>query len=983
MTAVGGRVLVGREREIATARAVLDRAMSGDGQLLLIGGDPGIGKSRLAEELAGEAVDRGALVAWGRCWEAGGAPPYWPWTEAFNALVRHVGSDAAHTALADAAADVAVLAPALAGARSDAPPPEDAGARFRLYEGVMELLRVVAEFAGAAVVVVLEDVHVADPSSLLLLEFVASRLGGHRVLLVVTYRHGELTDDQAFTATLGELMRCRATTRVLLHGLDEAAVADLIADTTGRAPKALVARQVREQTDGNPLYVGEVARLLAAEGRLDAGTGASLIPRDVRSTVLQRVARLPAETREVLDAAAVLGREFPVDMLVAITSPEVLDQLEPAAASQLLAPAPNAIGRLRFSHAVVAQAVYEAMSPTQRMQLHLAAAEALEQRHGRDLDAVLAALALHYSAAVPLAEVGKAVDYARRAGDRAVRQLAYEEAARLYVLALSAQASGAASDTGARIDLMLAIGDAYARAGDRDASKGAFLEAADLARSDGDVERLGRAALGYSGRFVWLRPGGDTRLVPLLEEALALLPHGSLLWTRIAARLAGALRDEWDGTRRRQLSAEALEAARAIDDAETLAMVQIARFAAVQAPDTVTSDELIALVAAAERSAAASGNPERESEVRYLRLVSRIAISDVAGARREAERYEEHATRLRQPSQQWYAAVLQTIVRLMDGPLDGVDALVDEAHRLGQFAQPWDAAASHRMATALLRREQGCLSTFEPELRAALVEFPHYRLFAAYLALCLVELGRADEALELSRVLAGPGPDGMAFDNSWLFAMQVLAEVACETQDHELGALLHERLLPYADLVGQAAGEVAIGSVSHHLSRLDALAGRLDDAARRFELALAAHRAADASVWVANTLYHYAVVLERRAGTGDAARAAGMFAEAGDLADRLGIGSITARLEERRSVTRTQATRLTPREEDVARLVARGLSNREIAAELYVSERTAETHVQHILTKLGFGSRTQIATWAVRTGLEEVAATTSVPERPT
>ena len=201
------------------------------------------------------------------------------------------------------------------------------------------------QLSGAAVAIVLDDVHVADPSSLLLLEFVGSRLTSQRVLVVAAYRHGELTEDHASTATLGQLMRAPATTRLLLHGLDEDDVAALIADASGHAPKPAVVRQVREQTDGNPLYVNEVARLLAAEGRLDAGadTGAASMPRDVRETVLQRVARLPQETRAALDAAAVLGREFPVDVLVAITSPEALDHLEPAAASHLLAPAPNAI----------------------------------------------------------------------------------------------------------------------------------------------------------------------------------------------------------------------------------------------------------------------------------------------------------------------------------------------------------------------------------------------------------------------------------------------------------------------------------------------------------------------------------------------------------------------------------------------------------------------------------------------------------------
>ena len=947
-----------------TAEALVASAMAADGQLLLVGGDPGIGKSRLTEEITAVASTRGGLTAWGRCWEAGGAPPYWPWIDALNALVRQVGRDRLLGALGDTAGDVAVVAPALRVGSGSAPP-DDAGARFRLYEGVVDLLDAVTDLAGPALVIALDDAHTADPSSLLLLEFVASRLARRRVMLVVTYRHGELTDAHPFTATLAQLMRASSTTRLLLRGLDEGAVDELITATSGRSPRPSLARQVLERTDGNPLYVGEIARLLAAEGRLDLSDGTSM-PRDVRETVLHRVARLPSETRSALEAAAVLGRDFPVDLLVAITSPEVLVDLEPAAASDLLAPVPNAIGQLRFSHAVVAQALYETITPTRRMQIHLAAARALEQRHAHDLDSVLASLALHYAAAAPVADVATGAEYARRAGERAVRQLAYEEAARLFRLAQSLLASAGVTDLAVRADLMLALGDAHARAGARDASMEAFFQAADLARELGDPERLGRAAVGYGGRFVWLRPGGDTRLVPLLEEAAAVLPRGTALWTRVVARLAGALRDEWDGRRRQALSAEALEAAVALGDPDTLALALTSRFTAVWSPDTIASHELDRLAEAAARNAMRSQDPEREGEVRWLRFILTVAANDGDTTRREIQRYGDHARRLRQPSQQWYAAVMSCIVRLMDGPLDGLEDLIDDAQQMGEYAQPWDAAASHRMAMAQLRREQGRLGEYEAALRDAVAEFAPYRLFSALLALSLVQSGRRKEALDLTWRLAGDGPDSLPFDNSWLYGMQLLAEVAYEAKEAELGERLHARLLPYADVVGQASGEIAIGSVGHHLATLDVLAGRLDPAVERFEGVLDQYRDAGASVWAARTLVHSAAALEQRDRPGDRTRAAAQLDEARELAARLGIGSVLDVLRDRSSAGRTDEPALTPRENEVARLVAEGLSNKDIAAALFVSERTVETHVQHILTKLGFSSRTQVAAWLAR-----------------
>ena len=944
--------LIGRRGELALADDLIGRAHEGTGRALLIGGEPGIGKSRLVEEIAASAEARGAIVVWGRCWEAGGAPPYWPWVDALSALARRIGIAAVRDALGQAADDLALVVDDLRSATATRNL-DDTDARFRFYEAVVDLLRLTLPATGEPAVLAFDDIHVADPSSLLLLDFVASRLDGCGVLLVATYRDSEVEAGTPIAMTLAELLR-RATTRVVLTGLNEGEVSELIESTSGIAARPGVARRVREQTDGNPLYVSEVARLFAAPGR-DGG----LMPRDVRDTILRRTAPLPDKTRAALSAAAVLGREFPIDVLVAITSADVLDALEPAAASELIAAKPGAIGVLRFSHAVVAQALYDATPATKRMHLHLLAGEALERRHEANLDGVLGNIARHYAAAVPLVTVERARDFAERAGDLAMQQLAFEEAARHYQVALEANAS--APDRDARdTDLLLGIGDAYARAGDTDAAKAAFLAAADRARAASDSERLATAALGYGGRFVWQRRGGDDGVVPLLEEALAAVPAGSRLWVRVASRLSGALRDEWDPSRRIEIASAALDAAERIGDSDLLVMATMSKFTAIWTPDALP--ELVEMAASAARIAPASSDPEQAREALMLNYFVRVAVNNLREARAEIEEYAEQAARSRQPSRQWIAGAMGMVLTLAEGPLDGVEETIDDIRRLGRYAQARDAAASHRMDLAQLRLQQGRLTEFEAELRQALDDFPNYPLFRALLVLCLAQRGETREAAQLAAVLAGDGPDSLPFDISWLYSMQALAEAAFEMSDEALGAHLRARLEPYAGLVGQASGEVAMGTVDHHLGMLCHLVGDFDAAEEHYEAALRHHREGGAHAWVGETLQRYASMLERRGTRDDARRAVRMFTEADELIQRLG-----SRRHSRSSPT--AASVLTRREEDVARLVAAGLSNKDIAARLYVSERTAETHVQHILTKLGFTSRAQIAGWAVASGL--------------
>ncbi len=316
---LAGGVFVGRDAELDRMRAELEARPGGEGRLLLISGDPGIGKTRAAEQLATYARVRGARVYWGRCHEAEGQPPYWPWSEALRSYVRDADPVGLRWELGGRAADVAQIVPEVAEVLGDVGEPPDMDteqARFRLFDSFAGFL---AGASGARpLVIVLDDLHWADEPSLQLLRFVARRLAGTNLLLIGTYRDVELGRHHPLADTLGDLAGVDGTRRVALKGLDPAGIADYIELTAGvdRPPRDL-AEAIHDQTAGNPFFIGEVVRLMAAEGLLgeDEARNQVAIPQGVREVIGRRLDRLSDDANEALRVAAVCGREFRADVI--------------------------------------------------------------------------------------------------------------------------------------------------------------------------------------------------------------------------------------------------------------------------------------------------------------------------------------------------------------------------------------------------------------------------------------------------------------------------------------------------------------------------------------------------------------------------------------------------------------------------------------------------------------------------------------------
>ena len=470
--------LVGRERELTELRSGLDAALGGRGRLFMVAGDPGVGKTALADAIGSEAVAAGATVLWGRAWDGGGAPSYWPWLRILRRLAAERDIAEPLAALGpEATGRLTRLVPTLArapehliadpGAATAPDPRESDAARFQLFDAITSLLRAAA--AQGPLVLILDDLHGADHPSLLLLGFLAVHVRDSPILVIGTYREAEARLDPQLAATLGDIIRHGQ--RLPLRGLRERDVGEVVERVAGRRPPERVVRAIHAATEGNPFFVDEVVRLLSAEGRLDdaAHVAAVRIPDGVRETIRHRLEPLPDSTRELLCTASVIGREFRLDTLQRVSGADPADldsALGDAVGSGVLVERTSALGSYSFSHGLIRETLYDDLGPQRRGQLHREVGLALEELYATDPEPHLAELAHHFYVASAAGELTKAIDYSVRAGERALELVAYEEASDHFERALQAYGLQARADVPRRCELLLALGTAQSRAGD-------------------------------------------------------------------------------------------------------------------------------------------------------------------------------------------------------------------------------------------------------------------------------------------------------------------------------------------------------------------------------------------------------------------------------------------------------------------------------------------------------------------------------------
>ncbi len=652
---------------------------------------------------------------------------------------------------------------------------------------------------------------------------------------------------------------------------------------------------MRRETGGNPLFVGEIVRLLQAEGALERATDLpawrSVVPAGIGSVIARRLDRMPEATRAAITRASVLGNEFDVDLLahmLGASSATTLEPLDAAVEARLVAPPTSEAGGWRFGHALIREVVYQAIAPSQRNSLHLAAGQAIEALRADRIEPYLAALASHFRRALPEGDRERVVAYTLRAAEHATRQYANAEAAALYEAAATLLPTGDSPD---RCELLIALGDARSRAGRRDAAEEVFLEAAEMAQRIGLPEVQARAALGYGGRFSWFRAGPDRRIVPLLERALADLPDGhDGLRIRLLARLSGALRDEPDIRRRDALSAEAVEIARRNDETE-LHFALIARFTAIMGPDRV--DEMALLNREADRVYRGISDFDRDGDSVWHRLILLLTVGDSVTELLDTHAaYRRAAEELRQPPVFWYLGVMEAMLAIAQGRIAEADATVDSNARLGRQATTWDAAYTLVIQRFAVRREQGRLAEVADDVQRAVPTFSGYPLMRAVDVFIMASLGRTGRARAELADLVDHADKIFGRDGGWLYAMGFLVETAILVDDRERLRMVAAWLEPYAHLTGTASAEVLAEPVPRFLALAAAQEGQFDAALAWLDGATAMATRSGARLHVLRMDVDRARILVARGAEGDIDGAIRIAEAASAAAASLGLVAI-------------------------------------------------------------------------------------------
>jgi class 3 adenylate cyclase len=902
---------VGRARETAILRDAVREMAAGRGRLVMLAGEPGIGKTRLAEETARYASANGARVLWGRCWEGGGAPAFWPWIQLIRSSLGGARwSDRIPEHVKPGLARIAQMVPELRSAlpfpepvrepASDLPlpggPRSPGPERFLLFDAITGLLKWLA--SGVPLMMVLDDVHAADEDSLVLLRFLARELTQIHALVVATYRESEVRQSAAHAALLAEIGR--EGTTVPLRGLSIDEVAEFIGHVGGFPADRETASSLHQATDGNPFFLDEIVRLISAERDQshDRPIRGFTIPDSIRTTIRRRLRPLTERTRSLLTIASVIGREFDGALLQAasgIPMDQLFESLAEAAAGALVIEPEGDSDRYRFAHAIIAEVLRAELSRTARVRLHKRIATALERVHGDDLTPHLAELAHHCIQSLPIGGAERALEYSRRGAEAARSQLAFAEAVRLYEMALRALAALPRPDEVQRCETLLAMGEAQARGDSLDQARRAFEQAADVARRLGHSTLLARTALHLSawfGTFFTL----DRPLIALVEEALKAEDDGdSAVRASLMATLAGER--YWGGDRESAfaLSDDAVAMAQRLSDRRALVSALWVRCQIRWGPENV--EGRLACATEIASLAEAIGDHQRALRAHEMRFTALLEVGDMRGVAAEVHAYEMLA---RQAGEQFgIVERFDAALALLRGDFEQAERQAQVVSHLAQRRQDPALLACAQTLSGALAEEQGRL---EPAQIAHVAETlmaqspalaVHYRVIVAFVN--AISGQRVEAAAELE-ALARDECAAIPRDWNWLENMRCLAILCLALRDMHHAAIVYELLLPYADRnITTGWGDVARGSAALYLGSLARMLGRLDDAQAHLELALRFNRRMGARPSVARTQFECARVAIARNEPGDRQGALRLLRESLATASELGMNFLGQR----------------------------------------------------------------------------------------
>jgi predicted ATPase/DNA-binding CsgD family transcriptional regulator len=960
---------VGREEELCWLQDRLEDARRGRGNLIFLAGEAGVGKSRLIAEVATRAQQAGARVLEGKCSFFETALPYAPFIEAFRGLLHACTPSQITALLGPHTSEVVKLLPELAKRlRGVVPSPllGPAEEKSRLFESLyLVLSRVAAELP---LILALEDIHWADPASLELLHFLARRLRRDRWLVLATYRPGELPYGEGMSQLRQELVRERRVQELTVKPLNASETGDLInrvLGARGPAPDGLIAWIFR-LGEGNPFFTEEILRSIV-DGSGDAGVSLDptsisgvVVPPTVREMIMTRVSRLTPDARRVLSAAAILGRAFELEALqhVSQLTGEVFSQASTALLLTQLVGADHASPRYSFRHSLIREVVMQHLAPDVRRALHRRAGEFLETRTSPV--AAPQVLAHHFHAA---GDPDKTIQYATAAASEASSVYAHDEAARFFGLVLEALPPGA---TATRLAAAEGLGDALFKAAAFDRALDAFVAMLECATTAGmrremarAYRKLGQVEEAQAGR------GFDS-----WEKGLALLAEIDDPAEEAAIRQVTASARFRIGQYGRALVDARAAVAAAVRSGAPMALSQAYLSLALLLEMVGQHNEVTAYTRQALALARQAG--DREAELRALNNGGIFAMEDAdfGSARDALERGYALAREYGALRLSWVASTSLSLLAFVDGRWDEAEAMAREVTTriLEQSKRYWPIlTATTALGTVLVHR--GRFLEAESLLqKVCRVPELFYSVVLARNALATLELKRGNVAAsktlleEAWKIIETTEYGGSGKTETLL----LLTEVSLQLDDAAAArswleeavraANGYRRLVP---AILRVRGEVA----AHE--------GNLDAAIDHYEAGLEHPATPPQPYQEALLRYHLGACLLRRSRPGERQAARAHLTHALAILDRLGAkpAADAVRQALHRIGGRAPSGRaLTEREREVLSLLTQGLSNAAIAGRLSISQRTAEVHVNHILTKLNLATRAEAASWAVREG---------------
>jgi DNA-binding SARP family transcriptional activator/tetratricopeptide (TPR) repeat protein len=878
---------VGRHAKLRRLRETAELVAGGETRVVLLSGEGGIGKTRLVAELAHRSP--GFQVLYGRADEEQ-LFPFGPWLDMLRPQLARMPQDEL-AELIRGAPELARLLPEIHERLPDLaglpPVGEPETRRRQMFGAVVAVVRRLA--AGGPVLMIVDDLHWADRSSMLLTRHVADepRLGP--VLMVATFRDSELQRGHPLPELLAELERGREPTRVRLDGMDEREVAQLI----GGDPAPATASAIHAETGGNPFFVRQLARHLEElDGAPLADAG---VPQGVRDVIAARVGRLSEQAGRVLGVAALIGRDFDLDVLEGVAGlpeDELLDVLDAAVRGALLMEVPSTPGRYSFAHALLRTTLEGELSAARRARLHLRIGEAIEQLHGARPDPWLAELARHFGAAGPRG-ADRAVAYAERAAAQAGSRLAYDEAVSMLDGALRLRRRDEHADHAELARLENALAAAQADAGHWEAARAGFARATVAARAAGDAPAFARAALGHAGG-TWEQFGvHDTENVAMLEEALRrLFTNDSPMRAQVLARIAihRTFVAEVPEAEVRAIADEAVAMARRLGEPQPLAAALVGALHARWRPGRAVerldlAAELIELTEAHSAIVCAA-------DAHIWRAGALLELCRLDEADAHLARHGE----LAEVSQQPALLIHRDGVRVMRAALEGD---YERAATLGceLFDRGEREEADGRLLTPIhaqfhgtnrlsLLNERGELAPHAPffERLAQQIAPPGWR---PALAWAHAQAGRPERARQLIEEMSENGFASTPRDSSFVARLAQVAHVVAELGDPELAARVEPRLAPYEDfwvVLGPSAS--TLGPVAYSVGMMRLLQDRPAEAAASFERAIERSRTMRARPYEARSQAGLAAALRR---LGDHARAVEPQAQAAATARELAM----------------------------------------------------------------------------------------------